>query len=113
MKILLADDEPFVRDIVVKLLRRAGHTVETAFDGQNALDAFQSETFDIVITDLRMPRLDGLGLAMVIKARCPTQRVVLLTGSGDDGVLPPNVDFVLQKPMKLDALANLLGRLAA
>src|SRR5436190_7271213 len=112
MKILLADDEPFVRDIVVKLLHRAGHTVETAFDGQNALDAFQSETFDIVITDLSMPRLDGLGLAKVIKARSPAQKVVLLTGAGDDGALPPNVDFILAKPTNFDALANLLGRLA-
>jgi CheY-like chemotaxis protein len=113
MKILLADDEPFVREIVVKLLLRAGHTVQTAIDGQCALDAFQGGTFDIVMTDLGMPGLDGLALAKLIKIRAPAQIVVLLTGAGDDGAVPANVDFVLSKPIGLEALTNALGRLAA
>lgn len=113
MKILLADDEPFVREIVVKLLLRAGHTVETAIDGQCALEAFQGGAFDIVMTDLGMPGLDGLALARLIKTRVPTQIVVLLTGAGDHGAVPPNVDFVLSKPIGFDALAGILRRLAA
>ena len=113
MKILLADDEPFVLEIVVKLLLKAGHTVETAVDGQCALDVFQRGAFDIVMTDLGMPRLDGLALAKLIKIRAPLQIVVLLTGAGDDGALPPNVDFVLPKPVGFEALTNVLGHLAA
>jgi two-component system response regulator MprA len=112
MHLLLADDEPIVLDILGKLLRRAGHTVQTSRDGEEAREAFQTQAFDIVFTDLLMPKLDGLGLAKWIKTIAPNQRVVLLTGSGDDGVLPPNVDYVLEKPVRSGPLLNTLHRLA-
>jgi two-component system, OmpR family, response regulator len=111
MHLLLADDEPMVLDIVGKLLRNAGHTVEISRDGEEAREAFQRQTFDIVFTDLAMPKLDGLGLAKWIKATAPDQRVVLLTGSGDDGILPPNVDYVLEKPVRCGPLVDTLRRL--
>ena len=112
MHLLLADDEPIVLDIVGKLLRRAGHTVQTSRDGEEAREAFRFQTFDIVFTDLSMPKLDGLGLAKWIKAAAPDQQIVLLTGSGNDGVLPPNVDYVLEKPVRSGPLLDTLRRLA-
>jgi CheY-like chemotaxis protein len=111
MHLLLADDEPIVLGIVGELLRRAGHTVQTSRDGEEAREAFQMQTFDIVFTDLSMPKLDGLGLAKWIKSTAPEQQVVLLTGSGDDGVLPPNVDYVLEKPVRNGPLLETLRRL--
>jgi CheY-like chemotaxis protein len=112
MHLLLADDEPIVLSIVGKLLCNAGHTVQTSRDGEEAREAFTQQTFDIVFTDLAMPKLDGLALAKWIKATAPDQRVVLLTGSGDDGVLPPNVDYVLEKPVRNGPLLDTLRRLA-
>jgi len=62
MKILVADDEPAIGLIVTRLLQQVGHEVVTAEDGQAAWELFQREPFQMVITDLVMPGLDGLDL---------------------------------------------------
>jgi CheY-like chemotaxis protein len=80
--------------------------------GEEAREAFQVQTFDIVFTDLAMPKLDGLELAKWIKATASDQCVVLLTGSGDDGVPPPHVDCVLEKPVRSGPLLDTLRRVA-
>ena len=62
MKILFCDEIPVLRDIVSKILSQDGHQVDTAFDGQDALEKLQSTSFDLPITDNRMPRLTGVEL---------------------------------------------------
>ena len=113
MNILLADDEPLVLELMGLLLHRAGHTVHASPDGREALDVFRHESFDLVITDLAMPGLDGLQLARRIKTQLPHQPVVLLTGAGEDEVLPPDVDFMIAKPIRDSSLTELLRRVAA
>lgn len=113
MNILLAEDEPFVQDILSITLRRAGHTVHLSADGQEALDAFQREAFDVVITDLDMPGLNGRDLAAKLKACVPGQRIILLTGELDQRMAPPHVDYVLAKPIRGTTLVDLLNRIAA
>ena len=61
-KVLVVDDTTLVRRIIVARLRDAGYKVSEAADGQEALDAFRGEPSAVVITDVNMPRLDGLGL---------------------------------------------------
>ncbi len=62
MKILLVEDEHISRQMVKKILQKAGHEVVEAEDGQAAWNLFQSEPFQFVITDWMMPQLDGPGL---------------------------------------------------
>lgn len=97
---------------MVMVLKSAGHTVKAVQDGELALKAAQEEDFDMIITDLSMPKLDGLGLVKETKAKNPGQVVVLLTGYAEEGALPPNVDYVLSKPVKIDALSELVARIA-
>jgi DNA-binding response OmpR family regulator len=68
MKILVADDEPAICLIVTRLLQQVGHEVVTAEDGQAAWELFQREPFQMVITDLVMPGLDGLDLIRNIRS---------------------------------------------
>ena len=58
--ILVVDDEDILRDAMAEALRRAGHDVEAFDDGRKALDRFSQETFHLVITDLKMPGIDGM-----------------------------------------------------
>ena len=67
-RVLLADDNADMREYVSRLLRAQGYQVTTAHDGQEALDLARSETFDLVLSDVMMPRLDGFGLLRAIRA---------------------------------------------
>jgi DNA-binding response OmpR family regulator len=68
MKILVVDDEPPICMIVARLLKQAGHEVVTAENGQVAWGLFQHEPFEMVITDLVMPEMDGLDLIRNIRS---------------------------------------------
>lgn len=60
--ILIADDEPNMRRVLEIMLRKMGHTVFAAADGQEAFELARGNAIDLVITDLRMPRMDGITL---------------------------------------------------
>lgn len=112
MNFLVAEDEVVVRDLLGRVFRKAGHTVQMCPEGQAAWDAYEPHRFDVVFTDLLMPKLDGLELAERIKARCPEQRIVLLTGSAQDETLPPNIDYVFYKPLHVGALVTFVDSLS-
>jgi CheY-like chemotaxis protein len=80
--ILVVDDEPGIANALAHLLRRDGHTVDTAADGQLALARLHTQTYDLLLCDLRMPELDGPGLYQVLQQQYPhlLQRVIFLTG---------------------------------
>ena len=63
-RILLAEDEAGVRDVAARALERKGHAVDTAEDGLEALEALGAERYDLLITDIVMPGLDGVALAL-------------------------------------------------
>jgi PAS domain S-box-containing protein len=80
--ILLVDDEPEVLSTLAEILTHAGHRVETAADGVHALKRLDSRSFDVIVSDVRMPGLDGPGLYAEIERRFPSlrERIVFLTG---------------------------------
>src|ERR1019366_6191332 len=82
-QLLLVEDEPMVRELYAEYLRQEGHTVVVAEDGLAGLAAFQAGTFELVITDMAMPGLNGEQLAAKIRQLSPPMPVLLLTGFGD------------------------------
>lgn len=66
--ILLADDSPLMRELLKAMLDGAGHRVEGAADGREALEMLKATPFDIVVSDVHMPRLDGLSLTRAIRS---------------------------------------------
>ncbi len=111
LRILAVEDEPEVLDVVRAMLAIAGHTVFTAASGREALELFQREPVDVVISDLGMPGMTGLALAAEIKKIRPLP-VILLTGWADelDESQAPNVDVVLAKPFTRERLLDGLAR---
>ena len=80
--ILVVDDEPLVRSSLSELLTLLGYTVSTAGNGKEALELLRDYTADIIITDIKMPEMDGIQLLNQVKKRHPEVPVILITGYG-------------------------------
>ncbi len=78
--ILVVDDEGAIRYSISKTLQRVGYQVSAAASGEEALDMMNEQTFDVVLTDIRMPGLSGVELLSRIKDRAPDAIVILMTG---------------------------------
>lgn len=84
LRILVVDDEPLLLRALTRLLLRQGWQVTTAGDGQAALQILAENEFDLILSDVRMPRLDGPGLLIALSKRStPMPPFVFLTGYGD------------------------------
>jgi two-component system KDP operon response regulator KdpE len=100
-RVLVVDDEPGIRKVVRDALEREGHDVVTAVDGQEGLEHFEGKAFDLVVTDLAMPRVGGLELVQEVRRRSPVpilvltvrneerEKVHLLDAGADDYVTKP------------------------
>ncbi|HEX3960563.1 MAG TPA: SpoIIE family protein phosphatase [Trebonia sp.] len=84
-RVLVADDNADMREYLARLLRTAGYQVTTVADGQAALDAVRAGAPDLVISDVMMPRLDGLGLVAAVRADARTAAVPVLLLSARAG----------------------------
>jgi two-component system, NtrC family, response regulator AtoC len=82
-RILVVDDEEGVRSFIAESLEREGHEIEQAGDGEAGLSAAREEPFDVVITDLKMPKLDGMGLVRALRTEQPDVEIIILTAHGD------------------------------
>jgi DNA-binding response OmpR family regulator len=80
-RVLVVDDEPIVRDVLARYLTRDGYEVETAADGEAAIDAYRERRPDLVLLDLMLPRLDGFEVFRRIRAEALSP-VIMLTARG-------------------------------
>lgn len=107
-RLLVADDEWTVVELLVSFLRGKGYHVSPAYDGREALDLFNSQPFDLVLSDLRMPTITGLQLLEEMKRTKPQVPVVLISGYGDVETvvkaLKAGAENFLSKPLRMDAL---------
>jgi putative nucleotidyltransferase with HDIG domain len=81
--ILVVDDDPAVREVLAEGLAEWGYRCETAGDGRAALDLLRARPFDLLVSDVDMPRLDGVGLLRELRTFAPDTGVILLTGLHD------------------------------
>ena len=81
-RVLVVDDDPEIRMLLSRRLRRSGYSVDDAADGEEALALVEKATPDVVVTDMAMPRLDGLGLIAALRKIDPQLPVIVLTGHG-------------------------------
>jgi len=112
-KLLVVDDEKNLRLVVQKELSRQGHDVEVASDGEEAWAALESKDFDVLLCDINMPRLDGLGLLRRVREKAQTPpEVIMLTGqatveSAIEAMKLGAYDY-LTKPYRLNELGALV-----
>jgi DNA-binding NtrC family response regulator len=115
--ILVVDDEPDMRDALTAALRREGLCVSTATNGFEALEKVQAQQFDLIITDVRMPRMGGLALLQEMKRTAAAIPVVMMTGYGriEDAVEAMKAgafDYLL-KPFSLEDLKAVVTKALA
>ena len=106
--ILVVDDDPSMRMALSESLVSCGHTVETANDGMDALRKFKKGGFEMVITDIRMPKMNGIDVLKSVKAASPETPVIVITAYGTvntavEAMKEGAVDFIM-KPFSLDDL---------
>jgi putative two-component system response regulator len=107
-RILIVDDEETIRAILAKRLEREGYHCATAENGQEAINQFYKDNFSLVITDIKMPEMDGIELLRRLKAMDPTLIVIMVTAYAEIEVAVEAMhlgadDFIL-KPVDLELL---------
>jgi CheY-like chemotaxis protein len=80
-RILVADDNADTRDALALILRAAGHQVVGAIDGEEAVDFYRSQPFDVLVLDLLMPKRDGFETLRILKAEFPGLRALVISGA--------------------------------
>jgi CheY-like chemotaxis protein len=105
-KLMIVDDNEGVRHLVSRWLERAGFSVSQAKDGAEALDLIKKDPPDIILADIRMPKINGLELARMVKRDFPETKVVLMTAYSSPQTIAQakreGVDDYLEKPFTQD-----------
>jgi two-component system response regulator MprA len=117
-RVLIVDDEPLVRQVFGRFLALSGMEASFAADGVEGLDLARTSRPDAIVSDLEMPRMDGIALCRALRADAATRRVpiVVVTASGEQvrAALDAGCDAVLPKPcsraLLIATLSECLGR---
>ncbi len=119
-QILVIDDEEMICRMADKILQLCGHDVVTAGDGQAGIDLVRQKLFDLVITDVRMPRLSGLEVIKALRSIQPETRVIVMGGEGSVPAFgveafarAVGADHVLHKPFGARDLSAAVSALLA
>ena len=111
-RVLVVDDEPAIRALVAKIVERAGHPVDCARDGADAIEKLESNHYSVVVLDLMMPNIDGYALIEHIKARGGIHPAIIVISAGDTASLrrldAKMVHSILRKPFDIDVLGDLI-----
>ena len=115
--ILVAEDEASVRAFVARALRHHGHVVREAADGAAALELLGEAEFDLLLTDIVMPVMDGVALALAAARDHPDLRILMMTGFAEEKRRAHNLQAliheVISKPFSLDQLVAAVDRALA
>jgi DNA-binding NtrC family response regulator len=105
-KVLVVDDEKGIRFLLSEVLLNQGFDVSLARDGQESLDKLEKDHFDLVVTDINMPRLDGVAMLKSMTKNGRSEKVIIMTGDPSDQRLSdteiPNVVTRLLKPFGIE-----------
>lgn len=113
-RVLIADDEANMRWVLERALSKAGYDVETAEDGQLALDRALAERPDLALVDLKMPKLDGLSLLKTLKEHYPDLLIVMMTAHGSTSTaveaMKAGAHDYLMKPFDIEELLIIVAK---
>jgi two-component system, cell cycle response regulator CpdR len=118
-RILIAEDESMLCDMCASALATDGHEVEMAHDGSEALDVLNKNGghFDLFLTDVRMPKMDGVALSLAAARSFPELTILLMTGYADQRERAHGLDAlvhdVLAKPFTISSLCGAVNEALA
>ncbi|GAA1915813.1 response regulator [Nocardioides hwasunensis] len=115
LSFLVVDDNEDIRDVFCRLVERAGHKAATAADGQEAVDTLQVETFDVMLLDLTMPRMNGVDVVRWLRSHpdvAPDLKIVVISAwAGEHRAVLQELGIVtvMQKPLRIQQLTDLIS----
>lgn len=113
-QVLLAEDEDTVREFVARVLTMHGHSVLEARDGAQAVEMMNQHHFDLLLTDIVMPIMDGITLALKVRATRPDVPIILMTGYANESQRAHNlsvlIEELLTKPFNKDELVAAVNK---
>ena len=116
-RILLAEDDEFMRGFLVRALEKAGHDVIAFANGEEAYERLKTEPFTLLLTDIVMPKMDGIELARRASELDPDLKIMFITGFAavilNNDIAAPKDARVLSKPFHLKDLVREVDRLLA
>jgi DNA-binding response OmpR family regulator len=111
MKILLIDDDTLIRRSVARVLLQNGYEVVTAEDGVRGLELYHRQKFDLIITDIYMPRQEGIETILTLRRTDPDTKIIAISGGGRTGNTDAlemarllGANAILEKPFRTDQL---------
>jgi two-component system cell cycle response regulator CpdR len=108
--VLVAEDNPAVREFITRSLQSANYRITPVADGQQALDALNKEKFDVLVTDIVMPNVDGIALALKAVRLFPDLRIVMISGYAQERMRAHNLDAlvhrIIAKPFSLEEICG-------
>ncbi len=114
VSILVVDDEEMMRNLLEKVLAREGYQIDTAGNGEEALEALKKHTYHIIISDMKMPKMNGLELLKIVKSEYPHIGVIIMTAYGDTytvkDALLLGADEYITKPFKSHEISLIVER---
>jgi len=109
-KILVAEDEQSVRELLTIALRRKGHEVQAVADGSEALGALSKGRYDLLLTDIVMPVVDGITLSLKAARDDPGMRILMMTGYAAERQRAHNLEELIHdvvlKPFTMDEIGK-------
>ncbi len=110
--VLVVDDDETVRSIAARMLEINGYAVSTAGGGEEALDMLEGEMPDLILSDIKMPNVDGFALLRKVRSLGYQMPFVGMSGhlSGEDG---EKLDAFIEKPFRMQKLVDILGQALA
>ncbi len=113
-RILIVDDEQGIRELLISEFKRLGYEVFNAVNGEDAISKLHAEKVDVIITDMKMPKVDGLDILKFAKENTPETEVILITGYATlenalEAMRSGAYDFI-QKPFNIDELSALVEK---
>jgi DNA-binding response OmpR family regulator len=114
--ILVIEDDADVLSVITKYLKYLGYGVMAASDGMQGMKLLESGGYDLVITDIVMPYISGVGVVTAVKEKTPGMPVIAITGYGKEpeaAALEKKADVVLAKPVKMAVLKERISSLLA
>lgn len=114
-KVLIVEDNPLMSKLLAEMLEVFDIESLRAIDGESALQMLLEQPFSLMITDLRMPKMNGVELLKTVKEKYPQLPVVVVTGfatePAENDILAASADGFLHKPFRMDDIARILQRL--
>jgi len=118
-KLLIVEDDESVRTLAARALERDGHNVDIAADGAQGLALIQQSggSYDLVVSDIRMPEMDGIEMATAAAKRFPAMKIMLMTGYADQRERAHGLDAlihdVITKPFSLATIRSAVNEALA